>query len=378
MAARPVFDPCQGGEAIATPRTAWMSGGWGVRIAIPGGRFRRPGEQLSYSHTIDQVAALSSVRWVMLSVTEPSFGGFFTTYDGELDSIVPEAFPDSDLLLELIEQARSHGLRVLVYVASQGPELDFVTPERASHLKNTRRQFWSAAKEIETTWSDYLTANKDSSQSAFAAIIRRISNRFGDRIDGWWFDHGQHGRSDLLIPAARSGNEQALVAWNQNHRIQRLTSDSAPIWTLTASTPGTDFTDGHVSPTRNSNGDGRLPWWSGNDVLVRQVETCSSINGRLPHVFVPAQSTWRGGPGAFPVGQAVNWTKRVVEGGGAMTWAVALDPPEFSKDRIRPDVYSVLLDVDKEMVKALGERPSNGVQQVSPRQIRGSRVTKRD
>ncbi|MEM1156251.1 MAG: hypothetical protein AAGI44_19110, partial [Pseudomonadota bacterium] len=100
---------------------------------------------MSYRHAVDQVAALSSARWIMLNVTEPSFGGLFTTNDGGLDSIIPEAFPDSDLLMELTNRAKTHGLRTLVYVASQGPDLDFVKSERASTLKNTRPAFWRSA-----------------------------------------------------------------------------------------------------------------------------------------------------------------------------------------------------------------------------------------
>ena len=57
---------------------------------------------------------------------------------------------------------------------------------------------------------------------------------------------------------------------------------------------------------------------------IELIEKNNEINGSLGHFFPPMQETWNSGKPAFETEQAVDWTMRIVQSKGAITWAVAL------------------------------------------------------
>ena len=61
-----------------------------------------------------------------------------------------------------------------------------------------------------------------------------------------------------------------------------------------------------------------------NEVAIKLIEKNNYINGSLGHFFPPMQATWNSGKPAFETEQAIDWTMRIVQSKGAITWAVAL------------------------------------------------------
>ena len=335
---------------------SWMEGGWGIRVVIPAGRYPARVNRFASRKLIDQLAGIKSARWVMLNLTAPSFGGMFTAPDEILlDRVSRKMAPSKDLLGYYIDQLRNDGYRIILYVASQGPSLDFLKRKRIQRMKRSQSAYFKDLVDINKAWKLYLERNGLSNEEAFASVIERYSRRYGKKIDGWWFDHGVHGNPEMYINAAKSGNPQALVAWIGRHKIFKEYRGAPPIWLLTRATPLADYTDGHVSRTRK-NGKGNVPWWTGNEWLIWQVESCDRISGAIPHVFSPLQSTWRSGKEVFPDWKAVDWTLRVVEAGGGITWAAALARPEYSKPEIDERVYRVIKAIDSGVLKRTGPR----------------------
>lgn len=341
-------------DSQKTVRGSWLNGSWGVRFVLPGGNRSKLVERFNSIEIINQLTDLKTPRWVMLNLTEPAFGSMFTSPNPKLNSEVSTLMtPTNDLLGYYIDLLRKDNYKIILYFASQGPSLDYLSGKikKQASLKSRRPKFYQQITEIDKKWKNYLTRNGISNHQGTAEIIRYYSKKYGDKIDGWWFDHGKWGDSQSYIKAARSGNPVAAVAWNEKHKSGYAWPDSVSpykkrkVWVLTSSAENSDFTDGHISLTKYN-----PPWWQGNELLVKQVESCNYISGIRPHIFIPLQSTWRGGDEMFPIDTAISWTKRVINTGGAITWAAALQPPEFMKSSIGKKPYRILQSIDKMML----------------------------
>ncbi|HFD32277.1 MAG TPA: hypothetical protein ENJ28_06175 [Gammaproteobacteria bacterium] len=324
----------------------WFQGAWGVRVALPAGNQGKISKRFFGGSLLDQLLSLKTNHWVMLNLTAPSFGGLFTARVKEVSDVLgDQAQPPVDLLDHYVNRLKKAGYRVILYVAAQGPSLEFLGDRKDSFFLRLPKRKAKILSSVDQQWNSYLTkmGKRANGDKEFAKLISAYSRKFGAKIDGWWFDHGVHARPEILIPAARIGNKNVIVAWNGRKKFVKL--DSHWLWPLERTTLLADFTDGHVSPT-SKNGKGVEPWWFGNHNLIEQVVYCDRISGALPHVFIPLQSTWRGGKNIFPSDLAVRWTKEVIKASGAITWAAALRSPEFSRAEIAPRVYRVLQRID--------------------------------
>ena len=339
------------GDVTASPVAAgsWLEGGWGIRVVIPAGDDARQVERFRTGTLLQQLKAIKTARWVMLNLTAPSFGGLFTSpgavFEQPTQGTTASRF---DLLGLYIDQLRRDGYKIMLYVASQGPSLNFLSTARVSRMKRQQPKFYGDLVAAENAWKAYLERSRLSADEAYGQIIATFSQRFGNKVDAWWFDHGNHGNPARYIRAAKSGNPEALVAWAGNRRVYRRQRGSAPIWLLGRSTLLADFTDGHVSPTLKDGG-GHVPWWPENEWLVDQVEQCFRVSGAIPHIFSPLQSTWQSGDRVFPTRTAVDWTRRVIASGGGITWAAALRAPNYQYAAIADDVFKRLKQIDAAM-----------------------------
>ena len=97
------------------------------------------------------------------------------------------------------------------------------------------------------------------------------------------------------------------------------------------------------------------PSWEGNEVAITLIEKNNYINGSLGHFFPPMQATWNSGKPAFETQQAVDWTMRIVQSKGAITWAVAL--ADAKKKR------APLASVQFKQLKAINEAVKNSREQ---------------
>ncbi len=326
-------------------RGDWLHGSWGIRVVLPGGNRMSLVSSFMKGGIVDQLAELKTPGWVMINLSEPSFSGMFTSTYPELNKNVSTLMSANvDLLSHYIKELRKKNYKIVLYFAGQGPSLDFLSSKKRKSLASRRPDFYQKISEIDERWQRYLKRKKLSNEQATAEIIRYFSRKFGNQVDGWWFDHGKWADSRLLISAARSGNADAVVAWNSHHKIGYGGIHTTPgiVWMLTQSAVDADYTDGHVTPTKL-----KLPWWDGNEKLIEQMEACTNIGGLQPHLFIPLQSNWRGGKEVFPEKKAIDWSNRVIDSGGAITWAAALQPPEFKTPLIWDKSFNRLKAIDQ-------------------------------
>jgi hypothetical protein len=125
--------------------------------------------------------------------------------------------------------------------------------------------------------------------------VRDWSLRFGDRIDGWWFDGCYWPNTMYRTPdtpnfatraaAARAGNPASVVAFNPGV-VPRILSI----------TPHEDYTAGEISdPTTLS---------------IRRT-TDGRVDGAQLHVLSYLGRTWGLGAPRFPAEKAVGWSRDV-------------------------------------------------------------------
>ncbi|TWT80423.1 hypothetical protein CA13_18390 [Planctomycetes bacterium CA13] len=277
-------------------RAAWMEGQWGFRFNMPGMRQPKSLVEFDVQKMMDQIKVLDTAAWVQINLTQGANGSFYTSPHAELAKHVsPNIVPQRDLFGETLRALNEQGFKVIVYFATEGPTMG-KHPDQA--MPGVIDNWKSYAKSCQ------LTPN----QAVAEIIVKEYSLRYGTKIAGWWFDHAKYGEIKLLEKAARAGNPEAVLAFNMGGSSKLLTC------------PESDFTAGHPTPMKKHS-----PSWEGNEVAITLIEKNNYINGSLGHFFPPMQKTWNSGKPAFETQQAVDWTMRIVQANGSITWAVALE-----------------------------------------------------
>ena len=185
---------------------------WTNRAAPPKGTIKN-WEQKVNDFDLDQFVKLvedSGASYVIWSVT---WGNQFISAPVEsLDKVIAGRTTKRDLLAEMAERLRAKGVRLIFYY-HYGYE--------CYHSQDTD---WLKAAGGYDGDKSKLFAN-------MISIISELGNRYGDKLDGWWFDGGARylnchfdGSSGAdgaltapfkaLTQAARAGNPQRLVAYN--------------------------------------------------------------------------------------------------------------------------------------------------------------------
>jgi hypothetical protein len=105
-----------------------------------------------------------------------------------------------------------------------------------------------------------------------------------------------------LAAALRAGNPDSIVAFN--HGV---------IYPLISITQHEDYTAGEV------NEPDRITWKGSRFANGR-------VDGAYPHVLSYLGSTWGKGDPRFRDEQVIEWTKKFIKAGGAVTWDVPIQP----------------------------------------------------
>ncbi len=117
-----------------------------------------------------------------------------------------------DLPLELFAALQRRGIRLLLYLPCQVPNQD----------RRAQKAF-GLAEGPQDQPLDPAFADK------WAEVIQEWSDRYGDKVSGWWFDGGyQHiGFNETIArryaAAVKHGNPRALVTFNPGVRVVRWT-----------------------------------------------------------------------------------------------------------------------------------------------------------
>lgn len=210
------------------------------------------------------------------------------TYD-RLTGVKPSKCSQRDLMADVSTALRQRGLKLIAYLPSGAPSGD-QTAREALQWQNGAH----ANKEFQVKWEQ---------------VIRDWSLRWGDRIDGWWFDGCYwpntmyRGKSppnfESLAAAARVGNPSNIVAFNPGV-IPRLISVS----------PDEDYTAGEI-----------------NDPATLQIRraTNGKLDGKQIQVLSYLGRTWGRGEPRFTTEQVIQSSRNVRTNGGVITWDVPVE-----------------------------------------------------
>ncbi len=328
-------------------RVFWLSGSWGIRLVLPGGN--TPSVQdFSVESIINQIDHLKTIKYVMININAGSIGGRFTFPIPKpgIYLVDKRMAPSRDLFLEMARALKAKGLRVIAYVAAQGPYAENIRhwpdPTNEKEIK------WRLLLyEISFKWHVRANSLGVTPKDLWANLLKDISLKYGSLIDAWWFDYGNWGDIKQLTNAVRSGNKNAAVAWNYNHGNsdekvhKKIRKKKMSKWILARSSNMEDFTGGHPTPPEI-----HKPWWDDNYELIEQVIHNCSVDGALAHVFLPLQDNWRAGESIFPIKKAISWTIDIISHNGAITWAAALKNPEFKYSVLGEKQFHHLLTID--------------------------------
>ncbi len=211
-------------------------------------------------------------------------------YD-KLTGVTPSKCSRRDLVADFYEPLHRRDIKLMVYLPSGAPGGD------------------RAAREA-LEWQNGPYANKNF-QRKWEQVIREWSGRWGAKVWGWWFDGCYYPNSMYRLAdppnfasfaaAARAGNADSAVAFNPGV-IYRLISVS----------PEEDFTAGEIDKP---------------ELMAVRRSADGLIDGTQLHMLSFLGETWGMGAPRFTVDQVTEFTKKIRDFGGSVTWdvPVALD-----------------------------------------------------
>jgi len=299
-------------------RAASMEGQWGVRFVMPGMKHPDALADFDVKAMVDQLKLLDTVSWVQINVTQAANSSFYVSPHKTLAKhISPKMVPERDLFGEMMDALLAAEFKVHVYFASEGP----------GRNKHVDRHLPGAIDK----WETYIASKNMTHKEAVAEIIvKEYSKRYGTKISGWWFDHTRNADIPLLAKAARAGNPNVLLTFNVGASTKLRTC------------PEADFTSGHPMPLKVHPAN-----WKGNEEAIELIEKHKYVNGALSHIFPPMQSNWTFGKPVFKTEQAIDWTMRVINAGGAITWAVALADTKKQDAPLAEVQFNQLIAINK-------------------------------
>jgi hypothetical protein len=207
--------------------------------------------------------------------------GFFnapnTTYDRYTGYAPGERCSMRDLPLDLYRALKSKGIKLMLYLPCQAPNQD-ARAQKAFGLAEGKRD-QPINIEFARKW---------------AQVIQEWSDRYGDKVAGWWFDGGyEHVKfneaiAQVYAAAVKHGNPNAVVTFNPGVKLIRHTQAE-------------DYTAGELNEPFNV-----LP-------ASRWVE------GSQWHALTYLGSRWSGRDTRYPAEKWAKWVSTVVSKEGVVT-----------------------------------------------------------
>ncbi len=158
-------------------------------------------------------------------------------------------------------------------------------------------------------------------------VITEWSVRWGNRVDGWWFDgcywpnimYRREAAPNFktFAAAARTGNPNSIVAFN-----------TGVMYRLIGITPFEDYIAGEINKT---------------DQVSINHPYDGKIDGEQIHVLSFLAEKWGIGSPRFTEEQIVSYTRKLLDAGGAITW----DAPIQSNGLIYPPFIKQLATIGK-------------------------------
>lgn len=307
-------------ESMKAHRTDWFQKArWGVFTHYMADTVLKDATVESWNAAVDRfdvnalADTLASVGAGYYVITLGQNSGFYCSPNAAYDritGILPSKCAKRDLIADLYAALHPKGIRLMVYLPSGAPDRD---PEAMKALE------WKPGKHPRWDTSPVKPGDADprleSFQRKWESVIREWSERWGEKVAGWWFDgcyypdamyrHPDPPNFDSFAAAARAGNPGGIVAFNPGV--------VNPIITLT---PAEDYTAGEIDQPQ----DVACP---GPRIGQAQYHMLSYIG-----------KWWAGSPPRFTPEQVAAMTRKIVEKGGVVTWDVPIGAdgalaPEF-------------------------------------------------
>jgi alpha-L-fucosidase len=248
---------------------------------------------------------LAAIKAPYFFLTLGQNSGFYlapnATYD-RLTGIEPSKCSRRDIVAELIDALRPHGIRMCVYLPSDAPGND----KQAS-----------AALHVEDVALDPRRAQF---QRKWQAVITEWSERWKSDVHAWWFDgcyypdamyrHEDEPNFRSFAAAAKAGNPDALVAFNPGVRLQAMSEYE-------------DYTAGEIASLLPVDGFGRF------------------LKGEQVYILTYLGPTWGAAPSRFSDDLVIAYTRHVASRGGVVTWDAAIDKSGRIEEQRRTDLQAV-------------------------------------
>ena len=229
----------------------------------------------------DLTAQLERMGAKYFVITLGQNSGYFNapnaTYDQMTGYRPGERCSRRDLPLELARVLQTKGIKLMLYLPCQTPNRD-TRAQRAFGL----------AEGPQDQPIDVDFARK------WARVIQEWSDRYGDKVAGWWFDGGyQHVHFNEQIAriyssAAKHGNPRAIVTFNPGIKVIHYTQAE-------------DYTAGEL-----------------NEPLT-VIPSSRWLGGSQWHALTFLGSSWSRRDVRYPSEKWATWVKAVVEHGGVAT-----------------------------------------------------------
>lgn len=183
-----------------------------------------------------------------------------------------------DLPLELYAALHARKIRLMLYLPCQVPNQD-----------SRAQKAYGLAQGPQDQPIDLAFADK------WSEVIQEWSDRYGDKVAGWWFDGGyaQVGFNEAIAKryaaAVKHGNSQAIVTFNPGVQVIR--------WTQAE-----DYTAGELNEP------------------FETIPTTRWLKGSQWHALTYLGSSWGQRNTRYPEAQWVNWIRKVAAGQGVVTF----------------------------------------------------------
>jgi hypothetical protein len=283
-------------------RAAWMQQvQWGVMTHyLADWKAREAGVQMTvakWNEMIDQfdveglARQLASVRAGYYLITIGQNSGYYLSPNATYDKYVgirPSKCSRRDLVADLYGALHKRGIRLMVYLPSGASGGDRIAAEALQWQRGDHRN-----REFQLIWEQ---------------VIREWSERWGDKVSGWWFDgcywpnsmyrHPEPPNFESFSAAARAGNPNSIVAFNPGvfNRLRSLT-------------PHEDYLAGEINDP--------------NAVDLRRVVD-GKHDGVQVHVLSYLGRRWGMGEPRLSTQQAVRYSRDRTRKGGVLTWDVPI------------------------------------------------------
>jgi hypothetical protein len=274
-------EPSDPSEAPGRPNTDWFHDAhYGVLVHF------LPSDAPSFA-LVDQFDAdglagqLESIGARYLLFTLGQDAAYYNAPNAAYDKLVGyapgERCARRDLPLELHRALSAKGIKLMLYLTCQVGHLD-TRAQAAFGLQPARTQQPLNPEAVEK----------------WAAVIRAWSDRYGDRVAGWWFDgaYPHLGFDDTMAwayaDAAKHGNPKAIVSFS---------TTLGPSHALEAE----DFTAGEIENPFSA------------------VPASRWRDGSQWHVLTYVGTRWAGRDTRFAAAQWADWARQVADKGGVLT-----------------------------------------------------------